>query len=125
MEDLVVIVLTPPNVGLETRKLPAAINVAEMDGGLAMGVSFVQHLFQLVVLVFLVCYTHLIVASHFVIARPNPFARANEMLRLDAPISEEVFVGCHGDELVGGHAFPNLAHYSAVIELQWLQAGFM
>jgi hypothetical protein len=92
VEDFVVIVLAPPNVGLETREFPVAINVAEVDGSLAMCVSFVQDFFQLVVLVFLVCYTHLIVASHFAIARPNPFARADEMLRLDPPISEEVFV---------------------------------
>ena len=49
---------------------------------------------------------------------PLPFTRALEVLRLQCLITEHVWVGGHGDELVCRHGLPDFVEEGAVVDAQ-------
>jgi hypothetical protein len=118
LEDLIVIMLRPANIGLQTSKLPNTIHPTIMDRSLAMSMAFVQNFAQLVILVLLVRHTHLVIPLDLALTGLNPLASADEMLRLDARITKEFFARRHAYELFRWHTFPNHAHYCAIIHLE-------
>ena len=106
LKDLVIFMLGPTNIGRKTGKLPDAIDFAITHSSLAMGVSLVQYLGQLSILVLLMGHAHLMISCDFSVAREDPFAGANKMLRLDARVAQEPDVGGHPNKLLSGHGFP-------------------
>ena len=125
LEDLVVIMLGPPKVGPNASKFPDTVDVAVAGEGPTIRMSSVRDFFQFVVLVLLMCHTHLMRTGNPAIARLHPFGGADEMLCLDTRIAEETGAGRQGHKFAGGHSFPKLArahrlraHHLAVIDLE-------
>ena len=100
------IILGPPDIGLNARKLPHAVNPPIPHSAFAVSMSLNPDLGHLVICVLLVRNPHLMIARYLRLARHHPFRRANEMLGLDARITKKFGVGGHAYEGFGWHSFP-------------------
>lgn len=124
LKDLIMIILRPPDVRLDPRKLPHALHLPIPHRPLAVRVSFDSHFRQPIVLVLLMRHAHLMIPRHRRLIRlagrlRRPLGRADEMLRLDAGVAEELVVRGHAYELLRGHGFPELVEEGAVVDLLW------
>lgn len=116
-EDLVIIVLKPPNVRTETGELPDALDFFIPHGRPAVRVALdCNHLARLIG-VLLMRHADLVAASDLCFGNLLPSGRADEMLRLQQRIPEELWIGCHCDELISWHFFPYLVEERAVVNL--------
>jgi hypothetical protein len=78
----------------------------------------VQNLLQGVIFVLLVRHTHLMLSRDLIDSGLSPFACTNEMLCLDARVTEEVRARDHSQELLSRHSFEKLADDASVVNLQ-------
>jgi hypothetical protein len=116
LEDLVEVVLEPPDIGVEARKLPLAVDLLVPVHVKAVGVALDCHLCPCLVSVSLVRHPQLVVPDHLVLCRLLPSCAANEVLRLEEGVAQHRGVGGHGDKFIGGHGLPNLAQERTVID---------
>lgn len=116
-EDLVKVVLAPPDVGRETSKLPYTIDL--LVPVLVGGVCVTLHLDSLLGLVGvpLVGYTKLVPANNFVVRNTLPLGATDEVLCAESLVTEDRGVRSHGDEVVGGHGGPFLVEERAVVDV--------
>lgn len=90
LEDLIQVMLTPSHFGLKAGKFPDAIDQAIPGGSFPMCMTLILDFAQLGVRVLVVCNAHLVEPVDVATFDLNPFARPNEVLRLDALVSEEL-----------------------------------
>ena len=75
-----------------------------------------QNLTARFVRVFLMGHAQLVVADDFRVRDLFPCGGAAEVLGHQAGVAQYVFVGDHGDEVVGGHGFPEFVEEGAVVD---------
>lgn len=106
LKNLVVVILTPPNIWLHTCKFPNTLHFPIPNSALSMGVAFDGNLFHICIRILLVSDAHLVIPCDFRIADFDPLGRANEVLCFQERITEDMRVRCHGDEVGSGEGFP-------------------
>lgn len=116
-EDLVIIILKPPDIRTQTGKLPDAIYLPVPHGRPAVRVALDRNRLARLVGVLLMRHADLVAAGDLRLGNLLPSGRADEMLRLQQRIPEELWIGSHCDELIGWHVFPYLVEERAVIDL--------
>ena len=117
LEDLVVIVLGPPDIRHKTSKPPQSVDFTVKSCGPTVRMALILHFLEIIVTVFLVRDTHLVVTCDLVLRCLNPSARPNEVLCFDAWIAKEAGAGRHPDELLNGQRVPRHARHGAVVDL--------
>lgn len=123
-KHLVVVVLVPPGIRAQARELPAAADVAVAHDPHAVSVALHRDGLARRVGVLLVRDPHLVGADDLVVGDLGPAAAADEVLRLEQRVTEELGVGGHGEEFVGGHGVPHLVEEGAVVDLAGNQVRF-
>lgn len=98
--------LVPPNQGLQSRELPHAVNLLVIMLVSSLAVTLQLDLLQVRRSVHLMSGTQLMVADNVIVGDLLPASSAEEMLRLDAWVTEELGVCDHGHEVLGGHGVP-------------------
>ena len=108
-EDLVEVVLGPPDVGVEAGKLPHAVNLAVVVSVVAVGVALDLDSREACVGVDLVRHAQLVVADDFGIRHLLPLAgTSDEVLCAQEGVAEYRRIRDHANELLGGHRLPEL-----------------
>lgn len=106
------LILSPPNIRLDPRKLPHALHSAVPHRRPPMGMPPRRDLARpaVVVRVPLVRDAHLVQAHHLVLALPAepPRRAAHEVLRLEARVAQDFWVRRHRHEVGARHCLPQL-----------------
>jgi hypothetical protein len=117
-KDLIKVILKPPNIGVESRKLPLALHLPIPMHVETVRMSLHRHLCPRLIRVPLVRHAELVVPDDFIFGDFLPARAADEVLGLEQRVAEDGGVGCHGYEFVGGHGFPDLVEEGAVVDTE-------
>ena len=116
-ENLVEVILEPPDLRVQAGKLPHAVDLLVPVGVGAVSMSLDGDLGAGFIGVPLVRHTKLVVANDLVIRDSLPLGAADEVLGLEERVTEHVFVGNHGNEFLSRHRLPNLVEEGTVVDL--------
>lgn len=117
-KDLVKVKLAPADLGAEAGELPLAIDLAVPVCVGAVGVALYGDRLSRLVRVPLVGDTQLVHANDLGLANLFPLCTADEVLGHEQRVAEHGLVRNHGDELFGGHSFPDLVKEGSVVDLE-------
>ena len=123
-EHLIKVILEPPNIRVQARELPHAVNLLVPMGVEAVRVALDQDLGHASVGVPLMGHAQLMVARDLVRRDARPFAGAHEVLRAQGRIPQDVGIARHLDELVRRHRFPHLVQEAPVVDAQRRRHAF-
>ena len=93
-KDLIKLILRPPDIWAEARKLPHTLDLLIPVRIEAVRISLQDGLTHAAVLVALVRHPQLVVACDFRVGDFLPFGAADEMLRAQQGVAEDFWVGC-------------------------------
>ena len=120
LKHLLEIMLVPPHLRLQPRKLPYPIDLGVVMLISGMRVALQLDLLQRRIGIHLMRSTQLVVADNLGVRDALPACHAEQVLGLDTWVAEEVVVGHHGHEFGGGHVVPAwLADVGVVNEECW------
>lgn len=102
---------------LNSRKLPDPIDFPVCYCARTVRMSFYSYFLQLIVRMLLMGDSHLVVSQDLRFADLLPLRHSDEMLCLDARGAQKVRMGDHGDEIGGGHIFPELIDEGPIVDL--------
>lgn len=111
------VVLGPADLGVESRKLPHAVDLLVPVHVVAVRVALDGDRLAARVRVLLVRHAQLVVPDDLRVRYLLPARAADEVLRLEQRVAEDRLVADHGDELLGRHGLPDLVEEGAVVDL--------
>jgi hypothetical protein len=117
-EDLVEVVLEPPDIRVEAGELPYAVDLLVPVGVVAVGVTLDGDVRAGLVAVLLMRHTELVVADDLVVRDLLPLRAADEVLGHEGGVAEDLGVRGHLDELVCGHGLPDFVEERAVVDAE-------
>jgi hypothetical protein len=117
-EDLVEVVLEPPDIRVEAGELPHAVDLLVPVGVVAVSVALDGDVCAGLVAVLLVGHAELVVADDLVVRDLLPLGAADEVLGHEGGVAEDLGVRGHLDELVCGHGLPDLVEERAVVDAE-------
>lgn len=117
-KDLIKVILRPPDIRVQTRKLPHAINLLVPMDIVTVRMALDSNVLTGLVAVLLVGDTQLVVAGDLVVGHLLPLGAADEVLGHEGGVAEDFGVRGHLHELVGGHGFPHLVEEGAVVDAE-------
>lgn len=120
-ENLVEVILEPPDLRVQAGKLPHAVDLLVPVGVGAVSMSLDGDLGAGCIGVPLVRHAKLVVANDLVIRDLLPLGAADEVLGLEERITEHVWVGNHGNEFLSRHRLPDLVEEGTVVDLYGAQ----
>jgi hypothetical protein len=117
-KDLVKVVLEPPDIRVQARELPHAVNLLVPMGVVAVRMALDGNVRASLVAVLLVRDAELVVADDLVVGNLLPLGAPDEVLGHEGGVAEDFGVGGHFHELVGGHRLPDLVEEGAVVDAE-------
>lgn len=117
-KHLIKVILRPPNIRVQARKLPHTIHLLIPMDIIAVRVTLDSDVLAGLVAVLLVRDAQLVVAGDLVVGDLLPLGAADEVLRHEGWVAEDFGVRGHFHELVGGHGFPELVEEGAVVDAE-------
>ena len=119
LKHLIEIILEPPDIRAQPRKLPLPPDLLIPMLIRAMRVPFDFDLFEAGVRVLLVRHAQLVPGDDFVVGDALPLGgAADEVLRAERGVAEDGFGRGHGDEVGGGHGVPFLVEEGPVVDVE-------
>lgn len=106
LKDLIKVILSPPDIWVQSSKLPLSINLLVPMLVCAVSMALENDLRSCLILVSLVRHTQLMPADDLVVRDLFELGGAAEVLGHEGFVAEDEGGGDHAEELVGWHGFP-------------------